>query len=444
MEQTLNLYVRAGNAAELVRLFRFAGESAEEAADAWPADERAVLVVEPDAGGTWPEGLPRRYPVISVGDRVIPPAPNVVAGLGGDFTYDDLCQALVHARQWLAQQQFDWNDAAREQLQFPTLVGTSSSWNRVREDIGKVAPREATVLISGESGTGKELVARAIHNASPRSDGPFVPVNCGAIPAELLESELFGHEKGAFTGAVSTKIGRFELASGGTLFLDEIGDMPFAMQVKLLRALQEKSFERVGGLDSIRMNVRVIAATHRDLETMIENGEFREDLYYRLNAYPILIEPLRARSEDVRVLLNHMIQKVKAEQNLQVRLTEDAIVQLCAYGWPGNVRELANLVERLAIQYPGDLVCARDLPKKLGKTSPAPAQAVDAEFDPDDMPMLPINGIDLKEYLARLERSLIEQALEDTNAVVARAANRLHIRRTTLVEKMRKYGIGRD
>ena len=364
-----------------------------------------------------------------------------------EFSHSELLEALVLVQSWQAQQHFDWSQEQRTELAFPELIGVSDAWQQVREHIGKVGPKDATVLITGESGTGKELVARAIHDASPRCDGPFVPLNCGAIPADLLESELFGHEKGAFTGAITSRAGRFELASGGTLFLDEVGDMPLPMQVKLLRALQERCFERLGSTESRQVNVRVIAATHRDLEQMIVEGSFREDLFYRLNVYPIGLQPLRERPEDIRALLIAVTRSVRREQGLEVRLTDDAVEQLVTYSWPGNVRELSNLMERLAIQFAGEVICAQDLPPKYLRAAAASEQVIEngtpAALDPNDLPMLPVNGIDLKDYLSRLERSLIRQALEDTGDVVARAAGRLHIRRTTLVEKMRKYGIER-
>ncbi|NKB98034.1 MAG: hypothetical protein GKR90_05990 [Pseudomonadales bacterium] len=319
-------------------------------------------------------------------------------------------------------------------------VGASENAELVRQSISSAAGSDVTVLITGESGTGKEVVARALHQGSQRVSGPFVPINCGAIPGELLESELFGHEKGAFTGAITQKIGRFELAHSGTLFLDEIGDLPFMMQVKLLRALEEKSFERVGGIKSQVSDVRIIAATNQNLEQKIYDGEFREDLYYRLNVYPIELSPLRARGEDLPLLVNVLMNRIQNEQGLHVRFSVDALELLKQYPWPGNVRELSNLLNRLAIQYPNSLVRSVDLPKKYVEVEGAQVQQ--ASSSSEDV-LLPVNGIDLKDYLTRLEKSLIEQALQDTNAVVARAADRLHIRRTTLVEKMRKHGLGR-
>ncbi len=336
---------------------------------------------------------------------------------------------------------------------FRSLVGNSAVIGRVRRMMGQVAAKEVSVMITGESGTGKEVVARNLHLNSARADKPFIPINCGAIPRELLESELFGHEKGAFTGAVSSRAGRFELADGGTLFLDEIGDMPLSMQVKLLRVLQEKSFERVGGVNTLQSDVRILAATHKDLEQMIESGEFRQDLYYRLNVFPIEMPPLRERAEDVPLLLNELISAMESEGRGSVRFNSGAMSCLQRYPWPGNVRELANLVERMAILYPHHIVGVEDLPVKI-RTFTAQTDAnhghserpgqTDAGSAGEHDSLLPMHGLDLKEYLANLERSLIGQALDDSGGVVARAASRLHMRRTTLVEKMRKYQMQRS
>ncbi len=334
--------------------------------------------------------------------------------------------------------------------QFAELVGDSEALRRVKELVTQVARSDATVLITGESGTGKEVVARAIHRASQRLGQPFVPVNCGAIPADLLESELFGHEKGAFTGALEARPGRFELAHGGTLFLDEIGDMPLPMQVKLLRAIQEKCVERIGSARSIPCDVRIIAATHQNLDALIEQGRFREDLFYRLAVFPVVVPPLRERVEDIQPIALDKLARLEADTGTAATLTEAAWQALCAYPWPGNVRELCNLMERIAVQYRGRVVDARDLPLRQRGDSAAealPAAAAHADTgtaDADPAVVLPVNGIDLRAFLADMERSLIKQALDDTESVVARAADRLHIRRTTLVEKMRKYGIRRE
>ncbi len=335
---------------------------------------------------------------------------------------------------------------------FRSLVGNSRAIQRVRRLIEQVADSDATVLILGESGTGKEVVARNLHYHSARRHHPFVPVNCGAIPGELLESELFGHEKGAFTGAISARQGRFELAEGGTLFLDEIGDMSLTMQVKLLRVLQERTFERVGSNKTITCNVRIIAATHRDLEEAIRQSAFREDLFYRLNVFPIEMPPLRDRIEDVPLLVNELIARMEHEKRGSLRLTPSAVMALCQYRWPGNVRELANLIERLAILHPYGVVDVADLPEKFRPEGVIAApQALDIAPLVNDLmapmtagePRLPREGLDLREHISHLEISLIRQALDQADGVVAHAARRLRMRRTTLVEKMRKYGLAR-
>jgi sigma-54 specific flagellar transcriptional regulator A len=329
---------------------------------------------------------------------------------------------------------------------FRSMTGNSPAIRQVREMIEQVAPTDASVLILGESGTGKEVVARNIHYHSARRERPFVPINCGAIPAELLESELFGHEKGAFTGAISARQGRFELAEGGTIFLDEIGDMPLSMQVKLLRVLQERQFERVGSNRSLSTDVRIIAATHRNLEELIRDGRFREDLYYRLNVFPVEMPSLRDRIEDLPLLIGDLVARLEHEDRGTVQLTAGAIRALTRYDWPGNVRELANLVERLAILYPDAEVDVGDLPDRYaqGADTLPPDERVDtaeAVLAEGEEPRLPAGGIDLKQHLADIEISLIQQALDETNGVVAKAARLLNMRRTTLVEKLRKYGI---
>ena len=347
----------------------------------------------------------------------------------------------------------------REPNLFRSLVGASRCIQGVRQMMQQVADTEASVLILGESGTGKEVIARNLHYNSERRDGPFVPINCGAIPAELLESELFGHEKGAFTGAISARAGRFELAKGGTLFLDEVGDMPLTMQVKLLRVLQERIYERVGGNKSIDADVRIVAATHKNLEEMIELGDFREDLFYRLNVFPIEMPPLRERTEDIPLLINELVSRMENEKRGSVRFNEAAIMSLCQHSWPGNVRELANLVERMAIMYPHGVIGISELPRKFRyideengiqelreevSERAALLAAVEDVPAPNPTAQLPSTGLDLREYLAELEQDLIQQALTEEDGVVARAAERLNIRRTTLVEKMRKYGISRN
>ena len=330
---------------------------------------------------------------------------------------------------------------------FRSLVGGSAGVRRVRRLIDQVADTEATVLILGESGTGKEVVARNIHYQSSRRYKPFVPLNCGAVPSELLESELFGHEKGAFTGAISARRGRFEMAEGGTLFLDEIGDMPLAMQVKLLRVLQERVFERVGSNKSINANVRIVAATHANLEEAIGAGRFREDLYYRLHVFPIEMPPLRERLEDLPLLINDLVSRLEHERRGSIRFTPAAVRALGEYPWPGNVRELANLVERLVILYPNGIVDVQDLPEKyrLEESLHDLAEGGDIDvFGPVvSSQRIPREGLDLKDYLSQLEHTLIRQALDESEGVVAQAAKRLKMGRTTLVEKMRKHDIRR-
>ncbi|WP_296932957.1 sigma-54 dependent transcriptional regulator [uncultured Marinobacter sp.] len=334
---------------------------------------------------------------------------------------------------------------------FRSLVGTSRKVQQVRQLMEQVADKDVSVLITGESGTGKEVVARNLHYHSSRRDKPFVPVNCGAIPAELLESELFGHEKGAFTGAITARVGRFEMAEGGTLFLDEIGDMPLNMQVKILRVLQERTFERVGSNRTQSADVRVIAATHKHLEDMIESGDFREDLYYRLNVFPIEMPALRDRVEDIPLLINELISRMEKEKRGSLRMNSAAIMSLCRHDWPGNVRELANLVERLSIMHPYGVIGVQELPKKFRYVDDYDEnRPVEDTGMPSSIPglvgldapaLLPVNGIDLKDYLSNLEKQLIQQALDEAGGVVARAAEKLRIRRTTLVEKVRKYGL---
>jgi sigma-54 specific flagellar transcriptional regulator A len=312
--------------------------------------------------------------------------------------------------------------------EFP--VGQSAAVHGLDQLMRQVAGYDSTVLIRGESGCGKELVARRIHDLSARSRGPFVPVNCGAIPRELLESELFGHEKGAFTGALTTRIGRFELADGGTLFLDEIGDMSVDMQVKLLRVLQERAFERVGSGEQRRANVRILAATHRDLEARSRAGEFREDLFFRLNVFPIVVPPLRERFDDLPALIDDLVRRGEAEGRPSIAFTQTALECLEAYSWPGNVRELQNLIERLAILYPNRTIDREHLPAPIGERRRTPQLAVTT---------IPTTGLDLREYLGNIEKQLIRSALDQTDGTVAHAARLLKLQRTTLVEKLRKY-----
>ncbi|MCK8516475.1 sigma 54-interacting transcriptional regulator [Methylonatrum kenyense] len=345
---------------------------------------------------------------------------------------------------------------AAEPPGFPRLIGSSRPMAVVRRLVQQVAATEATVLIRGESGTGKEVVARNIHMRSDRKHKPFVPINCGATPADLLESELFGHEKDAFSGAFTARQGRFEMAQGGTLFLDEIGDMSLHMQAKLLRALQERTFERVGGNKPIRTDARIVAATHRDLEKQIEDGQFREDLFYRLNVFPIDMPPLRERPSDIPELAENLLQRLDADGRGRVKLSQRALAALGQYDWPGNVRELSNLMERLVIVAESSSVCARDLPPQFQTASLEEIMAdLDASLDDDSLAVMPgaatlpsvdwdNGGIDLKQMLGDMEVRLIREALSAANGVVAHAAKLLNLRRTTLVEKLRKYDISRE
>jgi sigma-54 specific flagellar transcriptional regulator A len=381
----------------------------------------------------------------------------VIANLSVPPTYNKLVDTLHRAQLYREAQSSSKRQPQRRPVHlFRSLVGTSREIQSVREMMAQVADKDVSVLITGESGTGKEVVARNLHYNSPRRDKPFVPVNCGAIPAELLESELFGHEKGAFTGAINSRAGRFEMAEGGTLFLDEIGDMPLNMQVKILRVLQERCFERVGSNKTQPVDVRIIAATHRNLEQMITNNTFREDLFYRLNVFPIELPSLKERAEDIPLLINELVSRMESEQRGSIRFNSAAIMSLCQHEWSGNVRELANLVERMAITHPFGVIGVQDLPAKYRhidvveedfvQSSPRPAGELSAGagyVSMNDTPLLPEQGIDLREYITNLEMSLIQQALNDCGGVVARAADKLCVRRTTLVEKMRKYDMQR-
>ena len=351
-----------------------------------------------------------------------------------DFYYQDVLEVLYRLQ------------LGRERsavLANEPLVGVSSAVAELRRLSAQVADKAVTVLITGPSGAGKEVVARSLHDLSSRRDAPFVPINCGAIPRELLESELFGHERGAFTGAISSRAGRFELAEGGTLFLDEIGDMPLEMQVKILRVIQERRFERVGSDKTRTADVRIIAATHRNLEAMISAGQFREDLYYRINVFPLNVPALAERREDIPHLIRVLSKQLEAEGLGRLRLADSALRSLSAHAWSGNIRELANLLERLVIMYPDTVVGFADLPENYRHDSwrPAPQPACDAAARGDGVPSLPVAGIDMKAYFQTLERQWIREALEAHAGVISKAATHLGLRRTTLIEKMRKLDI---
>ncbi len=353
-------------------------------------------------------------------------------------------------------------------------IGTSALAQALRGMLSTIANSPATVMITGESGTGKELLARALHEQSARAGANFVPINCAAIPKDLLESELFGHRKGAFTGAVNDRIGRFELAHGGTIFLDEIGDMSLDMQVKLLRVLQERTIDPIGSNRQVPIDVRVIAATHRDLEAEISAGRFREDLYYRLNVLPVVTPALRERAEDVPQLLNHFAKRFALPGTRPVRFQPDFLGALQKYAWPGNVRELSNLVDRFSTLYAGQDLDLRGIPASLLPKGLVPLQAellaqapaavaqsltpppevlaemtdevLSIETDVEDiimlaqgLPELPPEGISLKDRLAEIERSMIEQALTRAQGNVSKTAKLLNLQRTTLIEKINKY-----
>lgn len=318
---------------------------------------------------------------------------------------------------------------------FCGMVGRSKQMKQVFERIRKVAASDSTVFISGPSGTGKELVANALHHLSPRKTHNMVSVNCGAIPSELLESELFGHEKGAFTGAISSRKGRFEMAHRGTIFLDEIGDMPLLLQVKLLRVLQNRVIERVGSTEVTEIDVRIITATHRNLEESVSEGNFREDLYYRLNVIPIKIPALCERREDIPLMISYFLSKfVSADGRNNIEFDDETLELLITYEWPGNVRELENLIERLVILKGGNQIKVSDLPAKFLKTAP---QNLDAY---KSIIALPDEGVDLKQLLSDIEDSLINQALEVTGGNKNQASKLLSMNRTTLIEKMKKKG----
>ncbi|RME22352.1 MAG: sigma-54-dependent Fis family transcriptional regulator [Deltaproteobacteria bacterium] len=348
------------------------------------------------------------------------------------FEQDELHMVIAKA---LAREEASHRALHEDEAGRFAIIGRTPSMKQVYTLIEKVADSPTTVLISGESGTGKELVARALHDSSRRRDAPFVQVNCGAIPDNLFESELFGYERGAFTGAVSSKPGRFELADGGTIFLDEVGELPLDLQVKLLRVLQDGTFERVGGLRSLHADVRVVAATNRDLLAEVRNGRFREDLFYRLNVIPIRLPPLRDRTEDIPLLVEHFLRKFNDRLGKQVRgVTPEAMAALMAHRWPGNIRELENLMERSVLLADGDMLGPQDLP---GLGTELFDDAVGAEGD--------IEELGLKDYVrvytARLERARIQRALEQEGGNVTRASRRLGISRKSLQTKMKEYGL---
>jgi len=331
--------------------------------------------------------------------------------------------------------------SAEERAARLSIIGDSPQMQDVFKIIDKVANTPSTVLITGESGTGKELVATALHEGSTRRGKPLIKINCAAIPKDLMESELFGYERGAFTGAVTSKPGRFELADGGTLFLDEIGEIPVEMQVKLLRALQESEFERVGGIKTTRVDVRLIAATNRDLQQEIAAGRFRNDLYYRLAVVPIVLPSLRERKADIPVLARHFVDKYNKRLSKKIEGIEDeAMAVLTAYPWPGNIRELENLMERVLVFADGPQIKARDLPDTLHRPTGATPAAPGAADQPPPSGETGLKDI-IKQRAAEMEKELIAKALEETSGNVTRAAKLLQISRKSLQTKMKEFGL---
>jgi len=355
--------------------------------------------------------------------------------VGKPFDVDDLVLAVARALEYatLKDENVHLKRTLKGKYRFINMIGESEAAQRIYRVLERVADTDSTVLITGESGTGKELVARTIHFNSRRRDKPLIPVNCGAIPEHLLESELFGHERGAFTGAAATRVGRFEAAHGGTLFLDEIGEMHPALQVKLLRAIQEREFERVGGSRTIRVDVRIVAATNQDLEQAVKERRFREDLFYRLNVIPLEVPPLRERREDVPLLVGHFLEKFNGEKGRRVDgFTDDAMALLMAYEWPGNIRELENLVERVVILEGDGVIGPEALPDRIGHRNVTAAMG---------RVVLPEEGLNFDATVAEFEDALILQALERSKWVKNRAAQLLGLNRTTLVEKIKKKGL---
>lgn len=316
---------------------------------------------------------------------------------------------------------------------FEHIIGQSKTIREVFRLVDKVAGTDSTVMIYGESGTGKELIARAIHQNSRRHDKPLIPVNCGAIPEELLESELFGHEKGAFTSAIRTRIGRFELADKGTIFLDEIADMSPKLQVKILRVLQTRQFERIGGAKTIEVDIRVITATNKNLRQAMQEGRFREDLFYRLNVIPITVPPLRERRADIPLLAEHFLARFNTNKNKHMTgVTPEVMTHLLNYSWPGNIRELENIIERMVILAEDDILTLNDLPPRIYDAEP---QAVSQAVEVTD------EGLDFNQVVSEFEDQLLVQALEKTDWVKNKAAKLLKLNRTTLVEKLKKKNI---
>jgi Nif-specific regulatory protein len=350
---------------------------------------------------------------------------------------DEILVTLKRALDYrsLKMENLNLKNQLKKKYKFENIIGDHERMHKVFEIVEKVADTDSTILILGESGTGKELIAKAIHYNSYRRDRPFVPVNCAAIPSELLESELFGHEKGAFTNAIRTRVGRFELANGGTVFLDEIGDMNPLLQSKLLRVLQERQFERVGGVKTIKTDIRVIAATHQDLKMAVQQKKFREDLYYRLNVIPIRIPPIRERKSDIPLLAHHFLDYFNRSKKKRIRaISDEAMENLMGYDWPGNVRELENTIERVVILVDHDVITPQDLPEKFHSLPQAEPQA---------LMEIPEEGISLDSAVNEFEKNLILQALVKTGWVKNKAARLLNLNRTTLIEKIKRQNLQR-
>ncbi len=350
-----------------------------------------------------------------------------------DFVKLAVERALAHAK--LKEENITLKKHLEEKYDFSKIIGYSNGMKKVFEKIKKVASSDSTVAIYGESGTGKELVARALHFNSKRKSLPLVTVNCGAIPEELLESELFGHEKGAFTGAIRSRTGRFELAHGGTIFLDEIGDMSPSLQVKVLRVIQERRFERIGGMKTIDVDIRIITATNQDLEKAVAEKRFREDLFYRINVIPIHLPPLRERKVDIPVLVNHFLRIFNKSKEKNIKeLTPEAMNYLTKYHWPGNVRELQNLIEMLVVMKEHGNIELEDLPDKIRLNSNGTERVISDIDIPDD-------GLGLNEIIGQFEKDLLRKALQKSGGIKNRAAKLLDLNRTTFVEKLKRYKI---
>jgi len=323
----------------------------------------------------------------------------------------------------------------QSQVIFKDIIGRGTAMRKIFRMVEKVAGSNTTIMLNGETGTGKGLIARAIHKASGRNEQPFVQINCGATPEGLLESEFFGYRRGAFTGAIADKAGKFEIAQGGTIFLDEIGDMSADLQVKVLRVLEEGEFERVGGNETIKTDARIIAATHRDLEEEVQKGNFREDLFYRLYVIPIMLPTLKERKADIPYLVSYFIEQFAPKNDPSAaKFSDDAMKVLTNYYWPGNVRELKNLIERLVVLHEGEHILPEDLPEKIQAENSRTAQGKDVNG----------GGISFNTAVSEFEKALIISALDKTNWVKNRAAQLLKIKRTTLVEKIKRYNLEKD